>query len=91
MYREGDVIDQLCQKWFVKFCVGDFLLDVAPQSGRPVEVDSDKLKHWEQSTLYHTKDSWHTKNIQINKVIGGNENSVIYFVEKSKQTFCPTQ
>ena len=39
VYGEGAVTDQKCQKWFVKFHVGDFSLDNAPQSGRPVEVD----------------------------------------------------
>ena len=39
MYGEGAVTDQMCQKWFVKFRAGDFSLDNAPQSGRPVEVD----------------------------------------------------
>ena len=28
----------------VKFCVGDYSLDDAPLSGRPVEVDSDQVK-----------------------------------------------
>ena len=32
------------QKWFAKFCAGDFLLDNAPRSGRPVEVDSGQIK-----------------------------------------------
>ena len=27
---EGAVIDQTCQKWFVKLCAGDFSLDDAP-------------------------------------------------------------
>ena len=39
MYREGAMTDWTCQKWFAKFCAGDFLLDDAPQSGRPIEVD----------------------------------------------------
>ena len=39
VYGEGAVTDQMCQKWFVKFRAGDFSLDNAPQSGRPVEVD----------------------------------------------------
>ena len=34
----------MCQKWFAKFCAGDFSLDDAPWSGRPVEVDSDQIK-----------------------------------------------
>ena len=42
MCGEGSVTDQTCQKWFVRFCAGDFALDDAPQSGRPVEVDSDQ-------------------------------------------------
>ena len=28
----------------MKFCAGDFLLDNAPWSGRPVEVDSDQIE-----------------------------------------------
>ena len=43
MYGEGAVTDKMCQKWFAKFCDGDFLLDVAPRSGRPVEVDSNQI------------------------------------------------
>ena len=39
VYGEGAVTDSACQKWFAKFCAGDFLLDDAPQSGRPIEVD----------------------------------------------------
>ena len=44
MYREGAVTDQMCQKWFAKFHGGDFSLDDAPWSGRPVEVESDQIK-----------------------------------------------
>ena len=36
-------------------------------------------------------DSWHTQNIQINKVIGENEKCVFYFLEKSKWTSWQTQ
>ena len=42
MYGEG--ADRTCQKWFVKFHAGDFSLDDAPRSGRPVEVDSDQIE-----------------------------------------------
>ena len=35
--------DQMCQKWFAEFHAGDFLLDDAPWSGRPVKVDSDQI------------------------------------------------
>ena len=40
----GAVTDRTCQKWFAKFCAGEFSLDDAPRSGRPVEVDSDQLR-----------------------------------------------
>ena len=45
MYGEGAVTDRMCQKWFAKFCAGDFSLEDAPQSGRPVEVDTIKSRH----------------------------------------------
>ena len=32
------------QKWFAKSHARDFSLDVAPRSGRPVEVDSDQIE-----------------------------------------------
>ena len=44
MHGEGAVTDQMCQKWFVKFCAGDFSLDDASQLGRPVEVDSNQIE-----------------------------------------------
>ena len=44
VYGEGSVTDRTCQKWFAKFPAGDFSLDDAPRSGRPVEVDSDQIE-----------------------------------------------
>ena len=44
VYGEGSVTDRTCQKWFAKFHAGDFSLDDAPWSGRPVEVDSDQTE-----------------------------------------------
>ena len=44
VHGEGAVTKWMCQKWFAKFCAGDFSLDDAPWSGRPVEVDSDQIK-----------------------------------------------
>ena len=41
---EGAVTDGTCQKRFAKFHAGDFSLDNAPWSGRPVEVDSDQIE-----------------------------------------------
>ena len=42
--EKGAITDQMCQKFFARFHAGDFSLDDAPQSGRPVEVDSDKIE-----------------------------------------------
>ena len=44
VYGESAVTDRTCQKWLVKFCAGDFSLDDAPWSGRPVEVDSNQIE-----------------------------------------------
>ena len=44
VYREGAMTDQMCQKWFAKFCAGDFSPDNSPQLGRPVEADSNQIK-----------------------------------------------
>ena len=42
VYGEGAVADRMCQRWFAKLHARDFSPDDAPQSGRPVEVDSDQ-------------------------------------------------
>ena len=44
MHGEGAVTHRTCQKWFAKFRAGDFSLDDAPRSGRPVEVDQDQIE-----------------------------------------------
>ena len=44
MYGEGAVTGRMCQKWFAKFRAADFSLEDAPQSDRPVEVDSKRIK-----------------------------------------------
>ena len=59
--------DRTCQKWFAKFRAGDFSLDDAPRSGRPVEVDSDQIETLIENNqcYYDAGDSRHTQNIQI--------------------------
>ena len=44
LYGEGAVTFWTCQKWFAKFPVADFSLDNDPQSGRPVEIDSNQIE-----------------------------------------------
>ena len=57
MYGEGAVTDGTCQNWFAKFRAGDFSLDHAPQSGRPVEVDSDQIETLiENNQCYTTRE-----------------------------------
>ena len=36
--------ERQCQNWFVRFCYGDFDLKDVPRSGRPTEVNDDKIK-----------------------------------------------
>ena len=54
VYGEGAVTDQMCQKWTGKFHPGDFSLDDAPWSGRPVEVDSDQIETLIENNEHYT-------------------------------------
>ena len=88
MYGEGAVTDQMYQKWFAKFRAGDFSLDSAPQSSRPVEADRDQIETLtENDQRYNVGDSWYTHKTQINKVIGENEKCDSHFMEKKYELF----
>ena len=71
------------QQWFAKFCAKDFLLDDAPWSDRPVEVDSDQFK----TLMENNQISYHTRDSQILKIsksiTGENEKYVFHFTEKN--------
>ena len=43
-FGECTIAERTCQKWFAKFKEGDFDLDDEPRSGRPSEVDDDRLR-----------------------------------------------
>ena len=58
VYVESAVTDWMCQKWFGKFCAGDFSLDDAPRSGRRVEVDSNPIEVWLENNQCYTR--WRT-------------------------------
>ena len=75
MYGKGVVTDQTCQNFFVKFRAREFLLDNAPWSGWPVEVDSNQIETLsEHNQCYTMKEiADNTQNVQINKVICENE------------------
>ena len=51
VYGEGAITDQ---KWFAKFQAGDFSINNAPWSGRPVEVDSNQIKTLIETYQHYT-------------------------------------
>ena len=67
MYGEGAVTDRTCQMWFAKFHAGDFSLDDAARSGRPVEIDSYQTETIIENNQRHTTQDIADvlKNIQI--------------------------
>ena len=44
VYGEKSLTERQCQNWFARFRYGDFHLKDALLSGRPTEVDDDKIK-----------------------------------------------
>ena len=86
---EGAVTDRMCQKWFVKFHVGDFTLDDAPPSGRPDEVDSDQIETSAEnnqcSTMWETADIF--KISKAMKLLVKMKKCVSYSMEKKHTDF----
>ena len=54
VYGESTVTDRTCQMWFMKFHAGDFSLEDAPQSGRPVEVDGNQIETLSENKQCYT-------------------------------------
>ncbi|EZA53745.1 Histone-lysine N-methyltransferase SETMAR, partial [Ooceraea biroi] len=44
IYGEDALKLRQCQNWVTKFQSGDFNVKDAPRSGRPIEIDDDKIK-----------------------------------------------
>ena len=44
VHGEKSLTERQCQNWFARFRSGHFHLKDAPRSGRPTEVDNDKIK-----------------------------------------------
>ncbi|CAK1598259.1 unnamed protein product [Parnassius mnemosyne] len=44
VYGEGVLTVRQCQNWFAKFRSGNFDVEDAPRSGRPVEAYKDAIK-----------------------------------------------
>ena len=58
---EGAVTEQTCQKWFAKYCTGDFSLDNAPGSGRLAEADNNQTEKLIENDQPYTM--WEIVNI----------------------------
>ena len=93
MYGEDAVTDQMCQKWFVKFYTGDFLLDDGPWLGRPVEIDSDQSEALMEKNQHST--TWEITNIlkisKSIKLLVKMKNVSFILWKKTKWTFWLTQ
>ena len=77
----------------MKFCVGDFSLDYALQSGRPVEVDSDQIETLIESNQ-HSATQEIADILKISKSIKllmeiKNVSPILW--KKTERTFWPTQ
>ena len=62
-----------------RFHAGDFLLEDAPRSGRPVKVDSDQIETLIENNQHYTM--WEIANIlKISKsIIGENEKCLLFY------------
>lgn len=54
VYGDNTLQERQCQRWFTKFRAGDFDLNDTPRSGRPIEVDDDKIKALIESNQRYT-------------------------------------
>ena len=91
VYGEGAVTDQTCQKWFVKFCAGDFSLDDGPQWGRPDEVNCDQIATLIENNQCYT--TWEIAGIlKVSKSIEllVKMKNMTFFTGKTIGTFWPT-
>ena len=82
---EGAVSDRMCQKWFVNFLGGDFLLDHAPWLGRSVEVDSNQIETLIESSQRFTMQEGADK-LKISKTMKllVKMKTCVYFMEETK-------
>ena len=93
VYGEGAMTGRMCQKWFAKFCAGDFLMDDDPWLGRPVEVDGDQIEtlieNNQHDTMQETADILKiSKSIRL---LVKRKNVSFILWKKTKHTFWSTQ
>lgn len=64
VYGNDALTERQCQRWFAKFRSGDFDVNDAPRSGRPMKADDDKIKALiESNPRYTTQEIAETLNI----------------------------
>ena len=79
-------------KWFATFCAGHFLLDDAPWSGIPVEIDSNQIETLiENNQCYTTREIADILKISKSIKLLVKMKNVFYFMEKIIRIFWPTQ
>ena len=72
----------------MKFCVGDFSLDDAPRSGRPVEVDCNQMETLtENNQCYTMQEIANMLKISKSITLLVKMQNVIYFMEKNYTNF----
>ena len=92
VYGESAVTDWTHQKWFAKFLAGNFSLDDAPRSVRPVEVDGNQIKTLtENNQRYAIQETANIFKISKSIKLLGKMKNVSYFTGKTKQIFLPIQ
>ena len=93
VYGEGAMTDQMCQKWLANFYVGGFSLDDTPQSGRPVEVDSNQIETLIENDQHYTmhKIANILKMSRSIQLLMKMKNVSFILWKKTKLSFSPTQ
>ena len=86
--------DQTCEKWFVKLCAADFLLDDAPWLSRPLKVDSDQSETLtgssQCSTMPETAAILNTSK-SIKLLVKMKKICILFYGKKHIWAFWPTQ
>ena len=81
----------MCQRWFVKFRAGDFLLANTPLLDKPVEVDREQIEILIKNNQYYC--IWKIGDVlkiyKLMKLLV--KMKMCHFTEKNKRTFWPTQ
>ncbi|GFV10856.1 histone-lysine N-methyltransferase SETMAR [Trichonephila clavipes] len=101
VYGEGVLTVRQCQNWFTKFRSGNFDVEDAPLSGRPVEGDNDAIKALVDANrrittreigMSHASQTSsllkrHGNNPFLKRIITGDEKWVVYNNVKRKRSW----